>query len=65
MERSNVMNKKTYEMENFVQTVSDEELELLIGGDGNGFVKTLTKDCPQVVSEICVSGLGVTVCKDC
>lgn len=62
------MNKRRtygYEMESFVQTVSDEELELLIGGDGNGFLKTLTKDCPQVVSEVCGTLGAISVCKSC
>lgn len=36
-----------------VQVVSDTELEVLIGGEGPGIVKTLTKDCPNVLSEVC------------
>lgn len=50
----------------YVQTASDKELELLVGGDGKGFVKTLTKDCPNVVSQVCGSINGwVSACKNC
>ncbi len=50
----------------YVQTASDKELELLVGGAGAGWVKTLTKDCPNVVSEVCGSLFGwISACKNC
>lgn len=50
----------------YVQVASDKELELLVGGAGAGVVKTLTKDCPEVVSQVCGSFFGwVSACKNC
>ncbi|MGX7389643.1 hypothetical protein B8A42_09300 [Dolosigranulum pigrum] len=43
-----------------VQVVSDTELEVLIGGKGPGLVKTLTKDYPEVLSEVC-GGIAASV----
>lgn len=54
----------TVESNVFVETVSDQELEMLIGGSGSGWIKTLTKDCPNFISSIC-AGTFVTVCKNC
>ncbi|CCF02700.1 MULTISPECIES: type A2 lanthipeptide [Streptococcaceae] len=48
----------------FVETVSDQELEMLIGGADRGWIKTLTKDCPNVISSIC-AGTIITACKNC
>lgn len=59
-----------------VQVVSDTELEVLIGGKGPGLVKTLTKDCPEVLSEVCAgisagvehvvgAQIGASACKNC
>jgi Type-A lantibiotic len=50
----------------FIQTATDNELEMLIGGKGAGYVKTLTKDCPNVVSQVCGSlGGWISACKNC
>ncbi|MFC4402495.1 type A2 lanthipeptide [Gracilibacillus xinjiangensis] len=47
---------------NYVDIISDNELEALVGGDG-GLVETLTKDCPDVVSSVC-DPWGI-FCKNC
>lgn len=51
-------------MNNFIQVTNDEELELMIGG-GDGILETLTKDCPDVVSEVCIGPGWLQVCKSC
>lgn len=48
-----------------VQAVSDERLEVLVGGKGPGLLKTLTKDCPGTVSDVCVDILVVSAYKHC
>lgn len=52
-------------MNNYVEMMSDEELELLVGGEGSGAVPTLTKDCPNVVSKISISIGPIEVEKSC
>lgn len=47
----------------YVEVISDVELQALIGGDGGGVLETLTKDCPDVVSSVC-DPFGV-FCKNC
>lgn len=37
---------------------------MLIGGADRGWIKTLTKDCPNVISSIC-AGTIITACKNC
>ncbi len=52
-------------MEAYLQVMDDAQLEQIVGGDGHGYVKTLTKDCPDVVDEICI-GIGpIQACKSC
>lgn len=48
-----------------VQTVSDERLEVLVGGKGPGLLKTLTKSYPGTVSDVCVDVLVVSAYKHC
>ena len=48
----------------FVETVSDQELEMLIGGADRGWIKTLTKDSPNLISTICAGTIN-TACKIC
>lgn len=52
-------------MKNYVDFLSDEELELLVGGSGSGYVKTLTKDCPNVVSGVHISIGPISIDKNC
>lgn len=52
-------------MQNYVDFLSDEELELLVGGAGSGVVKTITKDCPGVISGISVTIGPISVDKSC
>lgn len=52
-------------MDNYVEFVSDEELELLIGGKGSGHVPTITKDCPNVISGVTINVGPISVSKNC
>ncbi|MGT2732984.1 MULTISPECIES: type A2 lanthipeptide [Streptococcus] len=49
----------------YVQTATDQEIALLVGGAGSGLVKTLTKDCPGFLSNICVNIGFISGCKNC
>ncbi|MET3557101.1 hypothetical protein ABID29_000210 [Streptococcus rupicaprae] len=49
----------------YVQTATDQEITLLVGGAGGGFVKTLTKDCLGFLSNICVNVGFISGCKNC
>ncbi|MGO5064128.1 type A2 lantipeptide [Clostridium sporogenes] len=55
--------RKFNEMGIYVEAASDDELELMVGGKDGGYVKTLTKDCPNIVSKVCI-GI-VPLCKNC
>lgn len=46
-----------------IETVSDEELETLVGA--GGIVPTVTKDCPDVVSGVSISAGPISVDKNC
>ncbi|QTJ49849.1 type A2 lantipeptide [Dolosigranulum pigrum] len=58
MEKYNDENKKAQKT---VEVIKDKELEQMIGGVGPGLVRTLTKDCPNVVPKVCFDGK----CKYC
>ncbi|BDD38857.1 type A2 lanthipeptide [Streptococcus ruminantium] len=49
----------------YVQTATDQEIALLVGGAGSGLVKTLTKDCPGFLSNICVNIGFISGCENC
>ena len=53
-------------MNNYVETLSDEELELLIGGKkGAGVVKTITKDCPNFIGGVSINVGPISISKNC
>lgn len=64
MEQKQSVAIETEQLE-LVQAVSDERLEVLVGGKGSGLLKTLTKDCPGTVSDVCVNLAVVSTCKKC
>ena len=45
-----------------IEDVTDVELEQMTGGD---YVPTVTKDCPDFVSSVCVSFPFLSACKNC
>ncbi|WP_211110571.1 type A2 lanthipeptide [Priestia megaterium] len=44
-----------------IEDVQDSELEQLTGGQ----VPTITKDCPNTVSSVCVTFPFISACKNC
>ncbi|MFC0560809.1 type A2 lanthipeptide [Halalkalibacter alkalisediminis] len=46
-----------------IEDVTDAELELMVGG--SGLIPTVTKDCPNFVSSVCVGFGFISGCKDC